>query len=176
MLGVSGVAIIALPRVLTSGGGSTAFGLVLVIMATSGVAVGNIAIKSISTRVDAAMAMGLQLLIGAIPISVLTAMSEAPGNIDWSPQFILSLLGLALPGTALAYWLWQVTLQKLDVSKAAAFSFLVPIIGISVGALFFSEPLTFNVIGGGAIAAFGVYLASRPKTKPSSIRTSSEAR
>ena len=176
LLGVSGVAIIALPRVLTSGGGSTAFGLVLVIMATSGVAVGNIAIKSISTRVDAAMAMGLQLLIGAIPISVLAAMSEAPGNIDWSPQFILSLLGLALPGTALAYWLWQVTLQKLDVSKAAAFSFLVPIIGISVGALFFSEPLTFNVIGGGAIAAFGVYLASRPKTEPSSIRTSSEAR
>ena len=60
LLGIVGVAIIALPRVLTSGGGSTAFGLVLVIMATSGVAVGNIAIKSISTRVDAAMAMGLQ--------------------------------------------------------------------------------------------------------------------
>ncbi len=168
-LGVGGVVLIAIPRVLATDGGSTAFGLVLVIMATSGVAVGNIAIKSLSTRVDAAMAMGLQLLIGAIPISVLALLTETPTAIDWSPQFIISLLGLALPGTALAYWLWQVTLQTLDVSKAAAFSFLVPIIGVSVGALFFSEPLTMSVIGGGALAAIGVYLASRPKTKPSRL-------
>ena len=168
-LGVSGVALIAIPRVLASGGGSTAFGLVLVIMATSGVAVGNIAIKSISKRVDAAMAMGLQLLIGAIPISILAFTTESPTAIDWSPQFIISLLSLALPGTALAYWLWQVTLQSLDVSKAAAFSFLVPIIGVSVGALFFSEPLTINVIGGGALAAIGVYLASRPRSETSPL-------
>ena len=168
-LGVSGVALIAIPRVLASGGGSTAFGLVLVIMATSGVAVGNIAIKSLATRVDAAMAMGLQLLIGAIPISILAFTTESPTAIDWSPQFIISLLSLALPGTALAYWLWQVTLQSLDVSKAAAFSFLVPIIGVSVGALFFSEPLTINVMGGGALAAIGVYLASRPRSKTSPL-------
>ena len=168
-LGVSGVALIAIPRVLASGGGSTAFGLVLVIMATSGVAVGNIAIKSLSKRVDAAMAMGLQLLIGAIPISILAFTTESPTAIDWSPQFIISLLSLALPGTALAYWLWQVTLQSLDVSKAAAFSFLVPIIGVSVGALFFSEPLTINVMGGGALAAIGVYLASRPRSETSPL-------
>ena len=168
-LGVSGVALIAIPRVLASGGGSTAFGLVLVIMATSGVAVGNIAIKSLATRVDAAMAMGLQLLIGAIPISILAFTTESPTAIDWSPQFIISLLSLALPGTALAYWLWQVTLQSLDVSKAAAFSFLVPIIGVSVGALFFSEPMTMTVFGGGALAAIGVYLASRPRSETSPL-------
>ena len=168
-LGVGGVALIAIPRVLASGGGSTAFGLVLVITATSGVAVGNIAIKSLATRIDAAMAMGLQLLIGAIPISILAFTTESPTAIDWSPQFIISLLSLALPGTALAYWLWQVTLQSLDVSKAAAFSFLVPIIGVSVGALFFSEPLTINVMGGGALAAIGVYLASRPRSKTSPL-------
>ncbi|MBO6686856.1 MAG: DMT family transporter [Henriciella sp.] len=166
---VGGVALIAIPRALASGGGSTVFGLVLVIMATSGVAAGNIAIKSLSTRVDAAMAMGLQLLVGAIPISILAFTTESPTAIDWSPQFTISLLGLALPGTALAYWLWQVTLQSLDVSKAAAFSFLVPIIGVSVGALFFSEPLTINVIGGGAFAAIGVYLASRPKSETSQL-------
>ena len=168
-LGVGGVALIAIPRVLASGGGSTAFGLVLVIMATSGVAVGNIAIKSLATRIDAAMAMGLQLLIGAIPISILAFTTESPTAIDWSPQFIISLLSLALPGTALAYWLWQVTLQSLDVSKAAAFSFLVPIIGVSVGALFFSEPMTMNVFGGGALAAIGVYLASRPRSETSPL-------
>ena len=113
------------------------------------------------------MAGGLQLLIGAIPISFLALLTETPTAIDWSPQFIISLLGLALPGTALAYWLWQIALQTLDVSKAAAFSFLVPIIGVTVGAMFFSEPFTLNVIGGGALAAFGVYLASRPSSRKS---------
>ena len=77
--------------------------------------------------------------------------------------------GSVQQSTALAYWLWQVTLQSLDVSKAAAFSFLVPIIGVSIGALFFSEPLTINVIGGGALAAIGIYLASRPRSETSPL-------
>ena len=162
VLGLAGVALIAGPRVLADGGGNTALGLGYVIAATSGVAIGNIAMKKVSRRVDAAMAMSLQLLIGAIPITLLAALNDDPLSIHWSMRFTVSLIGLALPGTALAYWLWQKALQSLDVSKAVAFSFLVPLIGVSVGAVFFNEPITANVIGGAGLAAIGVYLASRP--------------
>lgn len=169
-VGVGGVGLIAAPRILATGGASTALGLVLVIMATAGVAFGNIAIKSVATRVEAAMAMGLQLLIGAIPISILAVATESHSAVNWSPRFLLALLGLALPGTALAYWLWQRALQSLDVSKAAAFSFLVPIIGVNAGAVFFDEPITLNVVAGAALAAIGVYLASRPRPPQKAIR------
>lgn len=162
VLGLAGVALIAGPKVLAAGGGNTTLGLGFVIAATSGVAIGNIAMKKVSRRVDAAMAMSLQLLIGAIPITLLAALNDDPLSIHWSMRFTVSLIGLALPGTALAYWLWQKALQSLDVSKAVAFSFLVPLIGVSVGALFFNEPITANVIGGAGLAAIGVYLASRP--------------
>ena len=163
VLGIIGVVLIAGPRIFAPGGASTALGIGFVVLATSGVAIGNIAIKMLSVEVDAAMAMGLQLLVGALPITFLALVTETPSAINWSPVFIISLLGLALPGTALAYWLWQTTLKSLDVSKAAAFSFLVPIIGVSLGAGFFGEPLTAGVISGVIFAAIGVYLASRPR-------------
>jgi len=171
VLGFAGVAMIAGPRLLASGGGAASLGLVFVVAATSGVAIGNIAIKKVSLRVDPAMAMGLQLLIGAAPITLLASFNDNPLDIQWSVKFMVSLIGLALPGTALAYWLWQKALQTLDVSKAAAFSFLVPLIGVSVGALLFDEPITGNVIVGAGFAAIGVYLAARPSQSKSSHLT-----
>ena len=71
------------------------------------------------------------------------------------------------PGT-LAYWLWHKVLQSLDVSEAASFSFLVPLIGVSAGAAFFGETIGGNVALGAMLAALGLYLASsrNPRTSP----------
>ena len=130
------------------------------LLAAFGVAVGNIAIKKLSGRADAAIAMGLQLLIGAVPLAFLALLTEDQGQIDWSPVFIASLLGLAIPGTALAFWLWQYTLGKIELSKANVFSFLVPVFGLTIGAAFFGERLTPLIIMGTAIATAGVWLTT----------------
>ena len=158
-LGFAGILIIAGPRIL-QGPLALSTGFAYVLLAAFGVAVGNIAIKKLSGRVDAAIAMGLQLLIGAIPLAFLALLTEDQGQIDWSPVFIASLLGLAIPGTALAFWLWQYTLGKIELSKANVFSFLVPVFGLTIGAAFFGERLTPLIIAGTAIATAGVWLTT----------------
>lgn len=159
LLGFLGILVIAAPQML-EGPISITTGLVYVLLAASGVAVGNIAIKKLAGRVDAAMAMGLQLLIGALPLGLIAALTEAPSDIEWSPIFILSLLGLSIPGTAMAFWLWQVTLAKLDLSKANVYSFLVPVFGLTIGITFFGERLTLLVAGGTVIATAGVLITT----------------
>ncbi|WP_273185524.1 DMT family transporter [Hyphomonas adhaerens] len=168
VLGAVGVSLVAAPKILAAGGDQALNGMSFVMIATGGVAAGNIAIKNVSASVDASMAMGLQLVIGAVPLALLAAFGPDPLAITWSARFALSLTVLALPGTALAYWLWQKVLQSLDVSEAASFSFLVPLIGVSAGAAFFGETIGGNVALGAMLAALGLYLASsrNPRTSP----------
>lgn len=160
-LGFIGVALITIPKLIDVGGGSTGLGLLFIALATTSVAVGNIAIKKIANQVDPAMAMGLQLIIGIVPIALIALATENPLSVNWTPKFTLSLLGLALPGTALAFWLWQTALQSIDVSKAVAFSFLIPLLGISVGALFFGETIGISTLVGGLLVSLGIYLATQ---------------
>lgn len=120
-LGFTGIVLMALPRLYSADASSTLIGVSFVMIATIGVATGNIAIKRVAKDLDPSMAMGLQLVIGAIPLFLIAIVTENPSQIQWTGQFIVSLLGLALPGTALAYWLWQNALRQLDVSKAVAF-------------------------------------------------------
>ena len=163
-IGFLGVLIVAGPQISVGGGRSTGIGVLYVLLAALGVAVGNVAIKKLAGRVDAAMAMGLQLLVGAVPLAAIALLTEEPREIEWSASFVISLLGLALPGTALAFWLWQSTLRALPLSKANVFSFLVPFFGITIGAVFFAETLTATVLIGAGLAVYGVYLAARPES------------
>lgn len=160
LLGFAGIALIALPG-LDAGDGSSLVGFGYILAATTGVALGNLAIKHLTDSLDAAMAMGLQLLIGALPLSALALAFEDPAAVRWSPVFLVSLIGLALPGTALAFWLWHQTLARLDISKAVAFSFVVPVIGLTAGWLFYGERLSPLALGGAGLSVLGVYLASR---------------
>lgn len=166
-IGFLGIAVIAAPQIADGNRSSSLEGLAYVLLAASGVAVGNIAIKKISKKADAAVAMGLQLLIGAVPLALIASLTEDPAKIDWSLRFIASLAGLSIPGTAIAFWLWQYTLGKIELTHANVFSFLVPVFGLTIGVAFFGERVTPLMALGTAIATAGVMLTSACLPKPS---------
>ncbi|HEX8012292.1 MAG TPA: DMT family transporter, partial [Casimicrobiaceae bacterium] len=106
LLGFLGIVFISLPQLGGVGRAGFEIGLAYIILAASGVALGNVLMKAFSARVDPLVAMAAQLLFGAVPLAVAATWREQPAAIVWSPLFVASLLGLALLGTALAYWLW----------------------------------------------------------------------
>jgi drug/metabolite transporter (DMT)-like permease len=106
---------------------------------------------------------------------IIAVLTEHPRAVVWSPGFIVSLVGLALPGTALAFWLWQTTLRSMPLSKANVFSFLVPFLGITIGALFFAEPLTLMVMIGVVLAGIGVYLGTKAEPDRDPVRDQGSA-
>jgi|TARA_R100000501_G_scaffold18455_1_gene39063 drug/metabolite transporter (DMT)-like permease len=163
LIGFAGILIVAGPQIFGGEQLSTGVGVIYVLLAALGVAAGNVAIKKLANRVKPAMAMGLQLLIGSVPLMIIALLTEQPRDLEWSTSFIFSLLGLAIPGTALAFWLWQSALRDIPLSQANVFSFLGPFFAITIGAVFFAEKLTLTVLIGVGVAAFGVYLATRPE-------------
>jgi len=165
VLGFIGILSIAAPQFVAPGQQSYIFGVAYIILAALGVTVSNVVIKRIAGRVDPLMAMGLQMLIGSIPLVLIAWGTEEPATVRWSFTFVGILLALSLLGTALVYWLWFSVLQKTPLNRANAFSFLIPIFGLTIGALFFDETLEWPQLGGIVLVILGVGLVSRNGTK-----------
>ncbi len=156
LLGFGGIIFIALPGYLSGENASYGIGVAYIILAALGITFSNVWIKKITGSVDALMAMGLQLLIGSIPLAIAASVFEEPTTVDWSAQFILILGVLSIFGTSLVYWMWFSILEKTSLNRANSFSFFIPIFGLALGAIFFGEHITLLQWIGIALTISGV--------------------
>lgn len=161
LTGFAGIAAIAWPGLVAGDIAGYTLGIAYVVLAGSGVAAGNIAIKRLTGQVDAVMAMGFQLLIGAAPLALLSLLTEEASSLVWSTEFALVLVALSVLGTSLAFWLWFSALEQVDLNRANAFTFLVPLFGLALGAVFFEERLGWIQAAGAALVVLGIVLVQR---------------
>lgn len=159
-IGFLGIVVIAGPQMLSGGQQSYLIGVAYIVLAALGITVSNVMIKKIAGRIDPLMAMGLQLLIGSVPLAIIAGMTENPAAIQWSFTFTIVLLTLALLGSALVYVLWMSVLTELPLNQANAFSFLVPVFGLTIGVLLYGETLDAVKIAGISLAIIGVVLVN----------------
>ena len=123
---------IALPALLSDSGSGYALGFFYIALSAVGITVSNVLISKMAGRIDALSAMGWQLILGSLFLAAIALATEDVSAVTWNMPFILSLLGLALPGTALAYWLWCAVLARVEFSRANVFTFLVPVFGLPI--------------------------------------------
>lgn len=167
IMGFVGVMIIAASN--EDGASGVSFeGLAYLIIAVIGLSVSNVLIKQLAGKVNALVAMGWQLIFGAIVLWVIAFLSENQSEINWSTNFIISLLGLSLFGTALAYWLWFKVLENVDLVFANSFSFLVPAFGVLMGVFLFDESFDMHSAIGISIIFVGIILINLPQRGESS--------
>ena len=159
-LGFGGIVVIALPQLINGLIDNYLVGMAYLLLAALGITVSNVMIKKLSGQLDAFIAMGWQLLIGAVPLGILSLITEDPAITTWSNSFLFSLFGLAIFGTAFAYWLWCRVLQDMPLSRANVFSFLVPLFGLTMGVVFFNEPLTATTGIGIVLAMLGIWMVN----------------
>ncbi len=160
-LGLAGIAIIAWPGIAADHVQGYSLGIAYVVLAATGVSVGNIAIKRLTGQVDPIMAMGFQLLIGAVSLALLSMLTEDISLLTWSTEFVLVLVALSVFGSSLAFWLWFEALERVELNQANAFTFLVPIFGLMVGAAFFGERLEAIQTVGVVLVLTGILLVQR---------------
>jgi len=169
ILGFIGMLIIATNQ-NTDSSSINPLGLTYLILTIVGLSISNILIKKITGKVDALVAMGWQLIFGALVLWVIALTTENPTEINWNKHFIISLLGLSIFGTALAYWLWFKVLENVDLVYANSFSFLVPALGILMGLTFFKEVFDVQKAIGVALIFIGIVIIYLPiRRKPHDI-------
>jgi len=140
-LGFIGILLVAIPGFGDGLINASPAGIGYVLLAALGVAIGNVLLKRLAGEVNLLMAVGLQFLFGAMPLFITSQVLEAPYEIAWGGAFWITMLTLALPGTALAFALWFFLLHRNSLTRLNTFTFLTPVLAIFISALAFSESL-----------------------------------
>lgn len=166
-LAFAGIAMVAIPAMGAAAGSTvTGPGLAFVVAAAFGVASGNVLMKHFSARLDPVVTTAWQLLAGGTVLFVVVVFVDDPGGtVQWSPALIWALVGLAIPGTAIAYVLWFGLLARAPLNSLNVFSFLTPVFGLALGWWFFDERLSVLQFGGAGLVVSGAVVASlsRPR-------------
>lgn len=89
-------------------------------------------------------------------LSVVVEGDPRPALVEAGWQVWGAVLYLGVMMTALAYACWYHVLGKYEASKVGPFLLLTPVASVAGGALFLDEPLTWQIIVGGAVLIAGV--------------------
>ena len=106
-----------------------------------------------------ALAFGSMLL--STPLLWLIAAPELEGfdPLALEPWVWGAALYAGVGSIGLAYWLWNLLVQKVGATRTALASYLVPIVALVCGPLFLGEALAASQVAGGALILLGVMWA-----------------
>jgi drug/metabolite transporter (DMT)-like permease len=104
--------------------------------------------------VSAAVLPGLSLLFGEPGVF-------APTALVWA-----SLLFQTVVVAAASYLGWFWLIRHYPVTRLSSFSFLTPVMGVLAGGLLLGEALTPAVFAALGLVGFGVWIANRPRRRP----------
>ena len=90
-----------------------------------------------------------------------------------SPEFttrvVVALLALGLLGTGLAYILYVRLISDLGAAKASSVNYVVPVVAVVLGVLVLGEPVTWQLVAGGALVLASMAY-SRRQPRAAAIR------
>jgi drug/metabolite transporter (DMT)-like permease len=162
LVALAGVALVA----GGGGAGTSLTGDLLVLASVSGSAAFIVIQPSLLRGRDAGAVTAVQLAGGglaALPFALVTeGLPAAPA----SAMPVVTVLALALTGTALAFWLFAWAQAHVPAEVAGAFVNLEPLIGAATGAIVFQDALGAPQMLGAAAILAGIGLGALPRNRP----------
>jgi drug/metabolite transporter (DMT)-like permease len=163
LVGLAGVLVVIAPKLMAAGADHSHLGLALGInvVAMLSVTLGTFYQKHFIPTGDFRSVIALQY-IGALLVSLPVAMAFETLHIEWRFETWVALAWSVLVLSIGAILLMLLMIRRGAVSKLSALIYLVPPTAAVQAWLLFDETLSLPQIGGMAITALGVYLATRP--------------
>lgn len=106
------------------------------------------------------------MAIGALCSAGFALALGEPFSFDWRVPYVGSLLFLAIPGTAIAFGLYLVLLERIGAGKSAYTSVMLPVVALVISTLFEGYRWSPLAIAGLVVAVAGNAMALASKTPP----------
>lgn len=133
--------------------------LFLPLTAAAGFATASVLVKWMEIGSAVLRVAGWQLLAGGLGLSGASWLVGTPLAVDWAPRFVGLLAFLGLVGTALTTTVWYWLLQRDDVGRLSVALFVVPVLGLALGMLFFGERLRVHELAGSVLILLSLVAA-----------------
>jgi drug/metabolite transporter (DMT)-like permease len=119
----------------------------------------NVLVKPLVATAGTIAVSSAASLIGTVPLLAFLR----PGTVDdlhgLGAVDVVLLLYLGLACTLFAYIAWTVALGRIDASRAVAYLYGVPALGVAIGAVTLDERITAWLVAGAALVVGGVATA-----------------
>ncbi len=139
-LGVTGLAIVTLPRAAASGGGDAA-GYAMAVLGLVSLSLGTVLFRRFGTRAEPVLANAVQSLgagLALVPVSAaLESWSALAPTVSLAASLAWLIGGVSIAG----YLIWFRMLRLGSLAAAAIAQFAVPPLGLAYGALLHGERL-----------------------------------
>ncbi len=161
-LSIVGVAVVFSEGLLTEGGGSIAGNLWVLLAAVCVGAYSVFSVPLLERHSPLAVAT-YPLLFGGALVLILSAPQIL--TLDWTSLGVgvwAVLAYAAIFSTAFAFAGWQRGISRVGANRTLIYQYVITLVGVGSGVVFFGEALGPNKLIGGAVILLGVYLARRP--------------
>ena len=163
VLGMAGVGLVLLPKLLTGNIDARADTLLASVIGLLGITLGNIYQKRFATGLDLRTG-GVCQFLGASSVTGALALATETGHITLSPQLMIALAWSVLVLSLGAITLLMIMIRQGAISKVAAYFYLVPPVTALMAWGLFDERLEPIQLAGMALACLAVMLVSRSAT------------
>ncbi len=102
-----------------------------------------------------------QVLFAALIVIPLAVLVDRPfQTVTPTPEAIVAVAWLGLLGSGVAYLCYFTILQHWGATRTSMVAYLLPVVGIALGAAALGEPVTLNRLGGTALVIAGIALVN----------------
>lgn len=144
VVGFVGLLVVAIP----GGGGQ---GAAQSLGAAAAITAGTLLARRLAGT-DVVVVAAWHFLVGGVLLAGWAGAAEGSPAITWSLRFVLALAFLSLIGTAAAFVAWFTESQHASLTQLAAWTFLVPVVGIALAAIVLGEePAGWTAAGVGLV-------------------------
>jgi drug/metabolite transporter (DMT)-like permease len=157
LVGVVGVALLAVPDLTATGGGSaTLGGFLLLQISCAGWSIGSILQRHQVSRVHPFVSGAVQQLATGAAF-LIPAVLQAP-HVHWTGRGIEATLYLAIFGGLLGYSAYILMMGRLPVAIATIYTYVNPLVAVLLGSLLYHEPFGRTEAAAMVIIFLGVAL------------------
>lgn len=128
------------------------------LLASLSMAVGTVMMPQISRHVDPVLATGWHMVIGSLPLVVLSGLTETQQWQHLTLEHWLGLIYVSILGSALAYGLFFYFASHENLTEFSSLTFLTPVFALICGGIFLGESLSLIQWGGIVITMLSVML------------------
>ena len=162
VLGVAGIALLLLPKVLQGdySSATSGVGIVICVIALLGTSAGYLVQKKLGGDIPFLTGTGMQYAVSAVVFATLSALTEDQ-RVEWSPEFFFGLAWIVLMLSIGSIVLLYEMLRAGSASKVSSLYYLVPPVAAIQAYFLFDEVIPPIGILGMALAGLGVVLVMR---------------
>lgn len=168
VLGVTGIALLLLPKVLQGNFSSATseVGIIICVIALLGTSAGYLVQKKLGGDIPFLTGTGLQYVVSAVVFATLSALTENQ-RVEWTPKFFFGLAWIVLMLSIGSIVLLYEMLRVGSASKVSSLYYLVPPVAAIQAYFLFDEVIPPIGIVGMALAGLGVVLVMRQAVEKS---------